>query len=103
MSVKVTVERTVIPGSQQEIAALLRLLLSRAIQFPGFQSGETVVGAFNPMTFLTVARFTSLTAWQEWERNPERLSIVERINAYLQRDPIVRLWSEDPDAPSAAA
>lgn len=103
MSVRVTVERTVIPGAQREIAALLRTLLSKAIQFPGYQSGETMVGVFNPMTFLTIVRFTTLTTWQEWERNPERLKIVGEINTYLQGDPIIRLWNEDPDAPLAGA
>ncbi len=103
MSVQVTVERVAIPGVQREITSLLRELLSRAVQQSGFQSAETVVDIFSPTAFLTISRWTTLNAWQAWERTPDRLRIIERINALLQRPPTIRLWNEDPDAPPPAA
>lgn len=103
MSVRVTLERSVIPGSQGEVTRLLRELLSKAVQYPGFQSGETVLGLFNPTSFLTITRWSNLSAWQAWEKEPERRRIVQRINALLQNEPVIRLWNEDADAPPPGA
>lgn len=103
MAVRLTVERRVIPGAQAEITKLLRELRSAAVRQPGFVSGETVVDAFNPLIFLTISTWTSMSAWERWDKSPERLAIVERINALLQAKPVTRLWVDDIDAPPAAA
>jgi quinol monooxygenase YgiN len=102
MATKLTVERRVVPGNQDELADLLRELRSGAVRQPGFISGETVIDAFNPTIFMTISAWSGIGAWQEWERNPSRQAIVERINALLQGTPMVRVWVDSADAPPAA-
>ena len=84
MPVTLMVEREVIPGAQSEIKSLLRELRSKATRQPGFISGETVIDAFNPCSFLTVSVWSGMSAWEEWRENPERLEVTERIGDLIQ-------------------
>lgn len=102
MAVKVTVERKVIPGEQRKIARLLRELRSKVVVNPGFISGETVLDIHSPAIFMTISSWSSLAVWEDWEKNPDRLQVVEKINAFLQEPTTVRLWMDDTDAPPPA-
>ena len=102
MAVKVTVERKVIPGEQRKIARLLRELRSKAVVNPGFISGETVLDMHSPAIFMTISNWSSLAVWENWEKNPERLQVIEKINALLQGQATVRLWIDNIDAPPPA-
>ena len=102
MATKLTVERRVVPGNQEELAELLRELRSAAVLQPGFISGETVIDAFNPTIFMTISTWAGIGAWQDWERNADRHAIVARINALLQGTPMIRVWVDSADAPPAA-
>ena len=97
MAVRLTVERKVIPGTQGRVAELLMELRSAAVLQPGFISGETIVDVFNPTIIMTVSRWVSLLAWEEWERDPRRLEITNRLDAMLQSAPTARLWRDDAD------
>ena len=101
MALTLTVERDVIPGSQGPIKALLRELRAGATRQPGFISGQTIVDAFSPIIFMTISHWSSMAAWDLWEKDPERLAIIERIGVLLQRDPKVRMWLDDEDAPAS--
>lgn len=102
MSLIVTIERTVIPGSQRELTALLRELLAEAIKESDMQSAETVIDLRNPTTFLTITRWSSIAAWEKWEKNPDRLKTLRQVNRLLQGAPIFRYWNESADAPPPA-
>jgi len=102
MTVTLMVERKVIPGAQDELSDLLRELRSKAVRQPGFISGETVVDLFNPQIFMTISTWASVSVWEAWEKNPDRLQTVRRINALLSGDPVVRLWTSGPGGPPAA-
>lgn len=84
------------------MASRLRASPSKAVRRPGFLSGETVLDLFNPGIFMTVSRWTSLDAWEWWEKDAERQKIVRRINALLQSDPVVRLWQDEGEELPAA-
>ena len=99
MAVTLLVEREVIPGAQGQVTMLLRELRSAATLWPGFISGRSVVDAFNPTIFMTISHWSSMSVWENWEKNPRRTAIVDRIRAELQGEPIVRLWLDDEDAP----
>ena len=96
-----TVEREVVPGDQARIKELLRELRSHATRQPGFISGQTVIDAFNPCVFMTISTWSSIGAWQSWEKNPERAPIIESVDELLQGKPRARLWLHDEEAPDA--
>jgi quinol monooxygenase YgiN len=72
------------------------------VKQPGFISGETVLDIYNPQIFMTISTWASLAAWDSWEKNSDRLRVVNRINALLQDTPVVRLWRADAETPPAA-
>lgn len=102
MSVTLTVERKVIPGEQGEIKQLLRELRSKATPQLGFISGQTVVDAFNPTKLMTISHWSTIAAWENWEKNPERIEIIDLKGVLLQEMPKERLWLYDEDAPPGA-
>ena len=102
MQITLMVERKVVPGAQGEITQLLKELRSNATRQPGFVSGQTVLDARNPTIFMTISIWSSMAAWEGWEKNPERTEIIERINEVVQEEPQVRMWLHDEDAPPAA-
>ena len=102
MTLTATVERVVVPGDQGEMKKLLRELRSGAMLRPDFVPGRSLVDARSPNILLTVGTWSSMGAWENWERSPERAAIISRINALLQKDPVVRLWLDEHDAPPGA-
>ena len=96
------VERRAVPGAQEEIKGLLRELRSHATRHPAFISGRSVVDAFNPTNFMTISVWSSMAGWEDWEKDPERTAITDRIAALLQEEPTIRLWRDDQDWPPAA-
>ena len=102
MSVILTVEREIVPGVQGDITRLLRELRSAATRQSGFISGQTVIDPRSPTCFMTISEWSSINAWENWEKNPVRSSIVEQIGALLQVNPKQRLWVHDEDAPPGA-
>ena len=103
MAVRITVERTVVPGEQHDVKEVLRELRSRSTRRPGFVSGVTMVDAHNPGIFLMISTWTSIGAWEAWEKSPERQEISDKLAPLLQGQPKVRMWLEDLDAPPGAA
>jgi quinol monooxygenase YgiN len=102
MSLTLMVERKVVPGEQGALKSLLRELRSGATLQPDFISGRSVVDAFNPTIFMTISTWSSIAVWEDWESQPARRAIIDRINELVQGEPVVRMWLDDDDAPSGA-
>ena len=102
MPVTVTVERHIAPGTQREVKDLLDQLWCKAKAHPGHISGRTLVGAFNPGIILTISEWTDLAARESWEKNPDRVHIVSKINALLAKTSPTRVWVRDEHAPPPA-
>ena len=102
MSLTVTVERHVVPGTQGDMKKLLRELRAGATRSGGLISGQSLVDARSPFILLTVSTWASIAVWESWEGNPERGEIIGQINQLLQGKPVIRLWLDEHDAPAGA-
>jgi antibiotic biosynthesis monooxygenase (ABM) superfamily enzyme len=83
MTVKIITERSVKPERQGELTLLLRQLRIRAIQQPGYISGETLFSVDNPGTEFVISTWNSLADWRTWESHPDRLEILKKIEPLL--------------------
>ncbi len=83
MTVKIIMERTVRPDQQGELLLLLRQLRMRAINQPGYITGETLISIDKPGTQIVVSTWNSLPDWKAWENHPDRLEIANKIEALL--------------------
>ena len=90
------------PGAQGDITRLLRELRSAATRQPGFISGQAVIDPRSPTTFMTISEWSSIKAWETWEKNPVRTDIIGQIGDLLQTAPMQRLWAHSEEAPPRA-
>ena len=83
MTVKVIIERTVVPENQDKLRLLLRQLRILAVNQPGYETGETLYSVEDPGTHVVISTWHSLPEWQVWHSNPERKKIVSDIDCLL--------------------
>jgi heme oxygenase (mycobilin-producing) len=82
--VKVISERAIKGQKVSEIVRLLRQLRVKAMQQPGYISGETLHAVDDPNYYLVISIWDSLEDWQKWEQNPERQKAIREIDSLLE-------------------
>ena len=92
MTVVVTVERRMKPGSLREIHRLQAELWEIASRTPGYISWETVFSASDPDRFMTLSRWESIDHWWDWENNGERHDLFEKYSGILEVTRGPRVW-----------
>jgi antibiotic biosynthesis monooxygenase (ABM) superfamily enzyme len=96
MAVKVVIERSMSPDNQAEVAELLVDLRARAMYHPGYVSGETLFSVDRPGTHLVISTWENLREWKDWERDPKRLEIVNKIEALLSSPSKIAVYATTP-------
>ena len=91
--VKVLAERSIKGRNVKEIVRLLRQLRVRAMQQPGYISGETLHAVDDPNAYLVISIWESLEDWQKWEKHPERQKMVSEIDSLLGSTPRTRVFT----------
>lgn len=82
--VKVLLERSIKGKNVGEIVRLLRQLRVRAMQQPGYISGETLHAVDDPNYYLVISTWESPEHWQAWFNNSERQRLSAEIDKYLE-------------------
>ncbi|OGP71898.1 MAG: antibiotic biosynthesis monooxygenase [Deltaproteobacteria bacterium RBG_13_60_28] len=91
--VKVLLERTIKGQNVGEIVRLLRQMRVKAMQQPGYISGETLHAVDDPNLYLVISTWESLDHWQAWVQSPEHRKLQEEIDTYLQSPTAVRVFT----------
>ncbi len=91
--VKVVLERSIRGRNVGEIVRLLRQLRVRAMQQPGYISGETLHAVDDPNFYLVISTWESLDHWQAWFKNPERQKLSAEIDAYQESPTRLRVFT----------
>jgi heme-degrading monooxygenase HmoA len=91
--VKVLSERAIKGQNVGAIVRLLRQLRVKAMQQPGYISGETLHAVDDPNYYLVISIWDSLEDWQKWENHPERQKAVREIDALLETPPRSRVYT----------
>ena len=92
MSVKVTMLRHVIPGREEELKELVLKMRTIALRQPGYVSGQTLVLASDPSVHLIIGQWLTLEAWRDREFQPDRIEMLDRINALLTTPSRPQVW-----------
>ncbi len=82
--IKVLLERTIKGKNVSEIVRLLRQLRVKAMQQPGYISGETLHAVDDPNHYLVISTWESLKDWQAWLNNPERQELHFELEKLLE-------------------
>jgi len=91
--VKVLAERAIKGRNVGEIVRLLRQLRVKAMQQPGYISGETLHAVDDPNYYLVISTWDSPEDWRKWEKSPERQKAVLEIDALLETPPRTRVYT----------
>jgi heme-degrading monooxygenase HmoA len=91
--VKVLSERAIKGQNVSGIVRLLRQLRVKAMQQPGYISGETLHAVDDPNYYLVISIWESLEDWQKWEKSLERQKAIQEIDALLETAPRSRVYT----------
>jgi len=96
MAIKVIIERTVSADNQGEVAELLKELRAKAVRQTGYISGETLFSVDRPGTHVTISTWESLREWKAWEKEQDRIRIVDKIERLLKSKSKVTVFATTP-------
>jgi heme-degrading monooxygenase HmoA len=91
--IKVLMERTIKGKQVKEIVRLLRMLRVKAIQQPGFISGETLHAVDDPNHYLVIGTWEDLADWEAWFSNPERKEMQADLDKFLEEPTKIRVYT----------
>jgi heme oxygenase (mycobilin-producing) len=91
--IKVLMERTIKGQQVKEIVRLLRMLRVKAMQQPGFITGETLHAIDDPNHYLVIGSWEKLEDWEAWFNNPERKELQADVDKFLEEPTKIRVYT----------
>lgn len=85
MIAKILIKRRFKEGNKKQILALLKEMRSKAMTFPGYISGETLMQPDYPNNMIIICSWQSLENWQNWKNSPERKKYEAMLELYQTR------------------
>ena len=82
MQAKILIKRKFQTGKKKEIISVLRELRSRAMDQPGYISGETLSSPEDPQLLMVIGSWQSLDHWHTWCNNPTRKALEQILESY---------------------
>jgi heme-degrading monooxygenase HmoA len=92
MAIKVIITRKVAKGRQKDLLPLLMELRTKAMNQKGYISGETLKGISDADEFLVISTWQSFEDWKDWEDNPARREIQEKIDGILEEKTVAKAY-----------
>ena len=84
MAVKVLVKRSVQGNLREEAFELLKRIRIKAIDQPGYISGETLIDHYNPENMLVISIWQTIDHWVNWKESDERFEIDAILEKLLE-------------------
>ncbi|MFP3871076.1 MAG: antibiotic biosynthesis monooxygenase family protein [Syntrophobacteria bacterium] len=95
MTVRVLIERKIIPGKELDLTDELTRLRSKAMRAKGYISGETLRALDDPNHYLVISTWNSFEDWKTWEADTERQEIQGKIDKMLEGPAVHRIFVYD--------
>ena len=92
MAVRIIIDRKVKKGKEAEFSKLLRDLRSKAVPSKGYISGETLRSLDDNHNYIVITTWQSVDDWKEWEKNPERKKIQNKIEKLMARPTKTKIY-----------
>lgn len=83
MTVRVLIEREVEQGQEMKLHQIMTQVRSKAMRAKGYISGETLRALDAPNKYLVISNWNSVEDWKAWEKNPERIKIMQDLGPLL--------------------
>jgi heme oxygenase (mycobilin-producing) len=83
MTVKILIQRKLLPGKEKEFEEVVRELRGKALHSEGFISGETLRSIEDPSLHLVVSTWKSMDLFNAWLKSDYRKKAQKKIDAIL--------------------
>ena len=84
MAVKVLINRLIIEDGIEDALPLLKELRIKAMDNPGYISGESLVNHYNPRNIMIIATWQTFDDWINWQESDERDAAEAKLERFLQ-------------------
>ena len=95
MTIKVMIKRKVFEDKINALTPLLRQLRARAMEQPGYISGETLARLDKQGECLVIGTWQSENDWREWLLNTERIDLQDKIDSVLGEKTAYEIYKYD--------
>jgi antibiotic biosynthesis monooxygenase (ABM) superfamily enzyme len=85
MVAKIIIKRRFVEGKTKQILALLNEIRSKAMNFPGYMSGETLSKKEFPLNMAVISTWQTMEDWLRWKESPERKKYEEMLAIFQTR------------------
>ena len=85
MIAKILIKRRFKPGNPPQIVALLNEIRSRAMNQPGYMSGETLVKNEYPNNMVIISTWRDMEDWHLWRDCQDRMKFEGMLEVYQER------------------
>ena len=85
MIAKILIKRRFKEGHAPQIVALLNEIRTRALNQPGYMSGETLVKNGYPNNMTVISTWQTMKDWYRWRDSEERKKFEAMLEMYQQR------------------
>jgi heme-degrading monooxygenase HmoA len=82
MQAKILIKRKFQTGKKKEIIYVLRELRARAMEQPGYISGETLASPEDPQLLMVIGSWQSLENWHAWRKHSTRQALEKILESY---------------------
>ena len=84
MAIKVLIRRHIKNGKTDAALDLLNKLRGRAMNQPGYISGETLVNHFDNRSLTVISTWQTIEEWISWQESDERAAIEANLESILE-------------------
>lgn len=85
MLAKIIIKRRFVEGKNKQILSLLNEIRAKAMNQPGYISGETLSKSDFPQNMAIIATWQSMDDWLNWKKSDERNRYEAMIELYQSR------------------
>lgn len=96
MSVKVVIERKLVRDLPHDVLKTVNELRKKAMQQLGYITGETLYSD-QENNLVVFSYWSSLSDWERWKDNEERVAIDGKLRPYLKEEPLIRYFEPAAD------
>ena len=84
MAIKVLIKRHIKDGKIEEALDLLNKLRGKAMNQPGYISGETLVNHFDSRSTTVISTWQTIEEWINWQESDERATTEANLESILE-------------------
>lgn len=92
MTIKVIIVRKFPADKAEEATPCVRELRQRAMQQPGYVSGETLVNADDPEEYLVISTWSTVENWNNWLEDESRSAVQAKLDALLGTETLYQVY-----------